>query len=200
MSALAISNSPKLKIKPQSKKKKKDIEIYSSAVISRSINIPIINVGRNLKDTLKLLIINEIEGKCIAEGYIKIDSTNIMSYSNGIVEGSNINFQVIFECLVCNPVEGMTFSCIAKNITKAGIRAQLSNENNPLVIFIARDHNYINKNFSTIQEEQEIKVRIIGKRFELNDPYISVIAEFKETQLLIILYVKLSSSRSSCIL
>ena len=182
MSTLTMGTSSKMKIKPISRRKKKEQNIYTSAIITRSINISIINVGKNLKETIHNIIVNQIEGKCISEGYIKPNSTVIISYSNGIVEGYNINFQVGIECLVCNPVEGTYLTCIAKNITKAGIRAQLSEENNPIVIFVARDHNYMVKNFSAVEAEQEIKVRIIGKRFELNDTYISVIAELSETK------------------
>mgnify|MGYP007000347125 len=48
----------------------------------------------------------------------------------------------------------------------------------PLIIFIARDHHYKNPElFSSIKESDEIIVKIIGQRFELNDPAISVIAE-----------------------
>ena len=32
--------------------------------------------------------------------------------------------------------------------------------------------NYISKNFSLIQENQEIQIRVIGQRYELNDKYI----------------------------
>jgi CTP synthase (UTP-ammonia lyase) len=43
-------------------------------------------------------------------------------------------------------------------------------------IFVARDHNYANRLFGEIKENAKIKVSIIGKRFELNDPYIVAIA------------------------
>ncbi len=165
-----------IKIK-SSKKKKKDLDIYSPAIITKTIYISINNVGSNIKQVLQKVISNEIEGKCISEGYIKADSVKIISYSNGVVYGSDIQFQVVFECLVCFPVEGMHINCIAKNITKAGIRAELDELTSALVIFIARDHNYTNKNFSSIKENDLIKVRVIGQRFELYDTYVSVIAE-----------------------
>ena len=66
----------------------------------------------------------------------------------------------------------------SKNITKAGIRAEVEDDDNSLIIFVARDHNYLNKSFSNVKENQEIIVRVIGQRFELNDKNISVIAEF----------------------
>lgn len=172
----------KIKIKSISKKKKKNTEIYSPAILTRNIQLPITMIGINIKETLNQIIANEIEGKCISEGYIKPDSINIITYSSGVVDGAYINFEVVIECSICNPVEGMYITCIVKNITKAGIRAQLSDENNPLIIFVARDHNYMSKNFSLVEENQEIRVRIIGQRFELNDTYISVIAELVESK------------------
>lgn len=174
-----MSSKSSIKIKPV-RKKKKDAQLYSSAIITQTVHIAITNIGRNIDNTLKNIIANNIEGKCVSEGFIKPKSVEIISYSNGVQSGYNIVFEVVIECLVCNPVEGMIISCIAKNITKAGIRASVSDDNDPLVIFIARDHNYLSKAFSDIEENQEIKIRVIGQRYELNDKYISVIGELIE--------------------
>ena len=62
-----------------------------------------------------------------------------------MIYGATIVFEVIIECNVCNPVEGMIIPCIVKNITKAGIRAQTNEEVSPVVIFIARDHHYMSQ-------------------------------------------------------
>lgn len=166
----------------KNRKSKNDYSLYNKIIISKKISIPMLNVGSNLKNNLKKIIENSITGKCINEGFIKPDSIEIISYSNGLLHQTNIVFLVVFECLSCNPVEGQTINCIAKNITKAGIRAQVDDENNPLVIFIARDHNYLNKLFSTVKENQEITVRVIGQRFELNDKNISIIANLVDTK------------------
>ena len=74
----------------------------------------------------------------------------------------------------------MIIDCVVKNITKAGIRAETNEEKSPVVIFIARDHHYLSHNFSDINEADQIQIRIIGQRFELNDTYISIIAELKD--------------------
>ena len=47
----------------------------------------------------------------------------------------------------------------------------------PVVVFIARDHHFKTKEFSEIKIDDEITIKVIGIRFELNDTYISVIAE-----------------------
>ena len=79
--------------------------------------------------------------------------------------------------MVCYPVEGLFIDCVVKSITKAGVRAELREIPTPMVIFIARDHNYGDEQFSKLQMNQQIQVKVIGQRFEINDPSISVIAQ-----------------------
>tara|TARA_B100001057_G_C22631323_1_gene864499 strand:+ start:352 stop:939 length:588 start_codon:yes stop_codon:yes gene_type:complete len=172
-----IQTPKSFKIKPQSKKKKKNLDIYKNSIINRQVYISITNVNKNIKETLRNTIASNIEGKCISEGYVKPDSVQIITYSSGLINGSDILFEIVLECKICCPVEGMNINCVAKNITKAGIRAELNEENSPVVIFIARDHNYMSKTFSLIEENEEIKIRVIGQRYELNDKYISIIGE-----------------------
>ncbi len=167
--------------------KKKDVRrrprqqgIYSKVLITRSIPLNITTVGKGIKETLEAAIAGTIEGKCVVEGYVKPGSTSILTYSSGIVKSDYVVFEVVFECLVCSPVEGMHIDCVAKNITKAGIRAETSEDPSPVVVFVSRDHHYASAYFSSIKQDQEIKVRVIGQRFELNDKYISVIAELIE--------------------
>lgn len=162
---------------------KKYIGIYNPTIITKQINLSIINIGDNIKITLENKIKKDIEGFCIVEGFVKPNSTKIISYSSGKLKGSNVIFEVVFECLICCPVEGMHINCIAKNITEsAGIRAETKETPSPLVIYIARDHHYNMKYFSQVKENQEIVVKVIGQRYELNDKYISVIAELLENK------------------
>ena len=82
--------------------------------------------------------------------------------------------------MVCNPPQGMRISCVVKNITNAGILAHTDDsEYSPLNIFIARDHHYNIPYFSELKEGDIIMIRVIGQRFELNDPYVSVIGELE---------------------
>ena len=140
-----------LKIKPVSKKKKKENNIYTTSIITRQVLVGIRNVNKNIEETLKRMIAASIEGKCISEGYIKPDSIKLLTYSCGLVKDSNILFEIVFECTVCCPVEGMYINCVAKNITKAGIRAELSENISPVVIFVARDHNYLSSSFHQLK-------------------------------------------------
>ena len=161
-------------------KKSTDISIYTPTLITRKIPIGIIHVGKNIKQTLERIIASQIEGKCVVEGFIKPGSAKIATYSSGIVKADEIIFDITFECMVCSPVEGMLINCIAKNITKMGIRAETNESPSPVVIFISRDHHYTSSYFSNIKENDDIQVSVIGQRFELNDKYVSIIAKIVE--------------------
>jgi hypothetical protein len=107
----------------------------------------------------------------------------IVTYSSGVIKMNLVEFQVVFECLICNPVEGQVVECTTKTITKAGIHAEVMTDRKfiPMKVFVARDHNYANHMFGDVKEDQTISVRIIGKRFELNDPYIVAIASLVDS-------------------
>jgi DNA-directed RNA polymerase subunit E'/Rpb7 len=152
--------------------------VYSPCQITKNIILPMIAIGKNLQQTLENTITKMVGGKCIVQGYVKPGSIRVITFSSGIVKGENITFDVVFNCEVCYPVSGMILNCIAKNITKAGIRAESSDEqSSPFVLFIARDHYFASEYFNAIEENEKFIARVIAQRFELNDKYVSVIAE-----------------------
>lgn len=168
--------------KQTQQKKRKETRfqsVYSRCLLTRKIVLPITTIGKNLKENIEENIKANFEGKCVVEGYIKPNSSKIISYSSGIIQkGNNVLFDVVFECDVCFPIEGMLITCVAKNITKAGIRAESDTEvPSPIVVFVAKDHHYSVSYFAEIKEGDKINVRVIGQRFELNDKYISIIGE-----------------------
>ena len=165
---------------PKFKKRNTQIQpVYSRCLITRKLMLPITAIGSNIKEIIEQNIANLFEGKCLVEGYIKPSSSKVITYSSGTIErGIYIIFEIVFECDVCFPVEGTKMLCVAKNITKAGIRAESADASpSPVVVFIARDHHYNHQHFSTIQEGDKFEIRVIGQRFELNDKYVSVIGE-----------------------
>jgi hypothetical protein len=151
--------------------------IYTTNLLTRKLRVPFRIIGRNIKDTLEHILSKMVEGRCMVEGFIRPGSVKILTYSNGYLYGKDAIFDVVYECQSCSLVEGMVFSCVVKNISLAGIRATLNEQKTPIVAFIARDHHYDRPEFSRIQEEETIKVRVIGQRFEIGDDAISVIAE-----------------------
>jgi len=166
-------------------KKQADSKIYGvylKSLLTQKVVLSINEIGNNLKQNLEKKIAYKIEGKCIVEGFIKPNSVNIVNYSSGTVNAANVEFQVLFECMICHPTEGMLMECVAKTITKAGIHAEVIDKDGvvPVTVFVARDHNYNDVNFNNVAENAKILARVIGIRFELNDPYVSVIAKLAQ--------------------
>jgi len=154
--------------------------VYLQSVLTMKVIVPITSVGKNMKQNLEKIISKKTEGKCIAEGFIRPNSVKVIRYSSGNINNENIEFQTVFECMVCHPVEGMLIECDSKTITKAGIHAEVTDEQGivPITVFVARDHHFTDRKFAEIKENMKIIVRVVGVRFELNDPYICVIGKY----------------------
>ena len=154
-------------------------DIYSKGVITQRCILSINEVGKNVKEILENKLKNKLEGKCCKDGFVRPDSVQIISYSSGkLFEGSKVEFEVIIEAFFAFPVEGMLIDALANNITKAGIKATIPDvDPTPIIIFISRDHFSVDEYFKSVKENDKIVVRVIGQRFELNDPFISVIGE-----------------------
>jgi DNA-directed RNA polymerase subunit E'/Rpb7 len=154
--------------------------VYLQSVLTMKVIVPITSVGKNMKQNLERIISKKTEGKCIAEGFIRPNSVKVIRYSSGNINNENIEFQTVFECMICHPVEGMLIECDTKTITKAGIHAEVTDENGtvPITVFVARDHHFTDRKFAEIKENMKIIVRVVGVRFELNDPYICVIGKY----------------------
>ena len=153
---------------------------HHRSILSQKVILSINSIGGDTNEIIEKMLQDKVEGKCITEGYVKRQSLHIISISSGqVVDGDRVRFVVLFECDIYLPVEGMLIQCVVKNVTKAGIRAELETSRtediqSPFVIFIARDNNTSNDN---VIEGQSIEIRVLGQRFELNDSYISIIGE-----------------------
>ena len=165
------------------KSRKKGKGIFMKNILTRKISLPFQSIGSNVKANILKTLEGKLYGKCSKEGYIRNKSLKILSYSSGLVEGNDIVFEVMFECLVCHPVEGQIIKVTVKNITRAGIRAIYSKENpSPITVFIARDHHFNKEYFSKIKEDQDVVIKVIGIRYELNDETISILGEIKQSK------------------
>jgi len=157
--------------------------VYAKSVLSKKIYLLITETGSNVKENIESKITSSVEGKCIAEGFIKPGTVRLVSYSSGVVNNERIEFQTVFECMICHPVEGMTVDCTSKTITKAGVHAQVIDSDGtiPVTVFIARDHHNTNRHFNSIKENANVTIKVTGVRYELNDPYICVLGKLMES-------------------
>jgi len=151
-------------------------KLYTQAIIQEKIKIPFVKMSNNMTRFFENYAEKRIERKCRNEGYVRMGSASVLTYSTGLLTSDSIIYNVAYTVDVCFPYENMEIECKIKNITKIGIRAVISEHNNPIVMFISREHNP-DKDFDQYKEGQIINVKVLGHRFELNDEYISVIGE-----------------------
>ena len=166
----------------QDRSNRKIYGVYIQSLLTMKVVLPITEVGKSMKENLEKIISKRNEGKCIAEGFIRPGSIKVIRYSSGNVMGQYVEFETVFECMICYPVEGMLIECDVKTITKAGIHAEVTDNVGavPITAFVARDHHFNDRTFAEIKENAKIVVRVIGTRYELNDPYICVIGKLVE--------------------
>ncbi len=157
---------------------RKEYGVYVNSMLSKKVTLSIVEIGKNVKYNLEKKIKHSIEGRCIGEGFVRPKTVEIVSYSSGLIKDDHVEFQVIYRCLICNPVKDMEMDCVVNNVTKAGIHAFVKDDddNTPVTVFVARDHHTTDQYFESVQEKDHIRVRIIGIRYELNDPSITAIA------------------------
>ena len=168
------------KQEPKDQQEKRIIyEPYIASILNMKIVLPIVEVGKNIKQNLERMIVSKTEGKCVVEGFIRPQSVRILTYSSGKVVSGLVEYQVTFECMVCHPVDGMVVQSVCKTVTKAGIHTEVidKNGNVPITVFIARDHHINNHKFEKVVENAKLEVSIIGIRFELNDSNICAIGK-----------------------
>ena len=151
---------------------------YTKSLLNIRVALAITEIGKHIKDRLTKKIVAVVEGRCIEHGYVMPASVVLISHSSGTVFGDTIEFNAVYECYLCFPVEGLQIEAVARTITKAGIHAEVvdSQGNTPITVFIAREHHHNETHFASVSEADTIKATVIGARFELNDPYICVIA------------------------
>jgi DNA-directed RNA polymerase subunit E'/Rpb7 len=158
--------------------KKRGLGIYMQNILQRKIQIPFTQVGSNISEIIEAKLIENYSGICIKEGFVKENSIRLLNNSSGTLNGAFVDFNTNFECLLCKPVEGMKLRAQVKNITKAGLRCEAKGDMSPFIAFVARDHHFQSKDFASIKVDDEIMIKVIGIRYELNDKYISIIGEF----------------------
>ena len=169
-----------MEIKKDSKKNN-DHVLYSRALLEMKVILLPNQIGEN--KTMKNLaqkISSKLEGKCIQEGYVQPKSVKIVKFSAGLVKTEYIEFAVAFECKTCHPAEGaILYNCVCTSVTKGGIHADIhdSQRNIPATVYIHRDHFAEKRAFQVIEKGAVFDMRVIGVRFELNDPCVEIIGE-----------------------
>jgi len=159
---------------------RRNAEIFTRSIISTKVVLPFHLVGKNYVEILRAKIAEKVEGRCIADGYIRGKSVEIVQHSAGKLHMENVEFQVVYACDVCLPVEGMILECKSKTITqKAGIHAECVVDGVAVItVFVSKEDNATHPKFRDITEpDMTLTVKVVGVIFELNDQTVTVIAD-----------------------
>ena len=159
--------------------------LYHPTCLRRKLCIPFSDIPNfsRMDDYLRQMVSNEMDGRCIAEGFIKPGSCVLRSHSIGALSAGNIRFDLDVDCMLCCPKDGAVINCIAKTVTQAGIRAHACTNPSPVVIYISREmhdavrHGSVPMPMDSIKPGDTMQIRVVGRRFELNDKHVSVIGE-----------------------
>jgi hypothetical protein len=153
-----------------------DDKLYVPSIINVGLSVSFHQAGKNMDAYFLAHAAEHLEGKCWKEGFVRPGFTKVLSYTAGRLHGTTIEYQILYLVDVCFPYEGMEVDCIIRNVNKIGIRATVREKQNPMVLYVTREHNPI-----VLMEEykpgQKIKVRVLGHRFEQGDSFIGCLAE-----------------------
>ena len=160
----------------------KESPLFVKQKITKSISVKPHFINKKLDESIINILNRNIGGKCSSEGYIKRGSIKISKKSLGQINmgdtKSNIIFNISFICDVCNPIEGNVYKCKVENKNKMGIVAYSEIQGSkPIYTLIPRDYIGADYDFNSINEDELIYVKVVGKRFKHNDSIIQVIGE-----------------------
>lgn len=154
--------------------------LYTKISLNNVITIQPSEINKNINKILLRKLKKNLEGKCISEGFIKPNSIVITGRSLGIAQASHFNGNVMYHINyvadVCNPLEGDIVTAKITNINKMGALATSGDDDiQPLNILLAKQHHIDNKDFDKLKIDDDIKVKILGKRFDSGESQISII-------------------------
>ena len=145
----------------------------------RNVHIEARDLQRNIQASLLAQLRLKYEGICIAEGYIKEESIQIIDNSLGranLIRGG-LDYTVRFHADVCLPHPGQKIRAPVVLKSKIGVHAELK----PLKILLPRDLHIGNEEFEQVEDQQEVELEVVGSRFQQGDTNIVVLGKLLQT-------------------
>jgi hypothetical protein len=159
-----------------------DDSLYMPSILNEGLIVPFHQAGKNMDAYFLAHAAEHLEGRCWKEGFVRPGFTKVLSYTAGRLHGTTIEYQILYLVNVCFPYEGMEVDCIIQHVNKIGIRATVREKQNPMVLYVTREHNP-NVLMEDYKPGQKIKVRVLGHRFEQGDRFIGCLAELSGREL-----------------
>jgi DNA-directed RNA polymerase subunit E'/Rpb7 len=157
--------------------------IYNKQILESTVFIKPFDLNRNINDILELRLREKVEGVCLKEGFVKLNSSKILSRTVGLINTANFDgntyYDIKYEAEVCCPKNGDIIECKVLDNNKSSVNAYVEDEkSSPLNIFLARQHHQGNSTFVELQKEDIITIKVIAIKYEYLDRQILVLGEF----------------------
>tara|TARA_B100001094_G_C18187244_1_gene804622 strand:- start:27 stop:497 length:471 start_codon:yes stop_codon:yes gene_type:complete len=147
-----------------------------------NIKIEPYDINKELDNTICFKLKEKIGNKCNVNGYVKKDTINILNKSIGKIISSHfdgsIYYRLEYTADVLNPNENDIINCNILKKNKHGILA--NNDCIYIVIPYVCNGNNNEDKFKNLNINDNIKIKVIGSYFEINDTQINVHGEFIE--------------------
>ena len=173
-----MSSIASIQKKPGKKMSKKGKSLWMKNVLTRTIVLPFKSIGGNIVEIIKKKLEANLYNKCCPEGYIKYNSINILTHSSGEVKANDVSFSVMFECLYVAQLKDKLLKLKLKILQKLVSEQPMIKKNFSITVFIA-EITTCSVEFSKIKQDEDITIKVIGIRYELNDQNISVLGELR---------------------
>jgi len=162
---------------------KKIDSIYHREILNKTLFLKPKDINKNINNIIQKTLQDTVEGVCVKEGYIRPNSSKIITRTEGKMNvatfDGNIIYNVRYEVEICNPMEDQIIECVVADNNKSIVSAYVEDsETSPLNIILARQHHIGNKEFISLKNGDTVRIRIISKLFEYLDRQILVIGQF----------------------
>lgn len=138
------------------------------------------------KDVILNTLREKVEGVCSRHGYVMRGSVELREVVAGRIEPNSMNgdtvFSVRYQAHVCNPPVGLIVKAIVTDsnafavFARSGILDEFGEFTPLLDVILTRAQHESDDRLSNLENGNDIYVEILGKRFELVDTRISVVA------------------------
>lgn len=165
--------------------------LFTRFLVSERIKLRPHELNGAFEDTILLRLRERCEGKCTRNGYVRRGSVRTFKISPGQLESNSLNgdvvFAAVFECDACNPARGQTLTATVRNFNKFGVMASAGTRDaddrggfSHVLSIIIPKHSSTGgaqsvADLDAVAVGDKLVTEIVGVKYELNDPRISVI-------------------------
>ena len=151
-------------------------DIYQEVHIKKEIPINFCYLDKDIDKCILVKLKKLYENKCIQEGFVKDDSIELVKKGNGFMKNNDmlhISFNVLFKCMICNPLPNLVIKAKIVEIIKPGLIVY----HFPISIIVPK-HIHKNKSiFNKLKVDEEVEIKIIDIKFRINEKEIQGVAK-----------------------